>query len=143
MSAIPEIDDGERWVIETALKERYGTRVGVEFADVELKLAPGDAQLAACPSVYWEERGAAFVVCKVADGRWRTMFYYPGDFGGEQYGTGRPDYDELAECVTTVLRLQADHEKERHGVASGKTAQGLQGIGEYDLDDGGPAGPEA
>lgn len=127
MSAVPDIDDGERWVIETALKERYGGRVEVELAEVELKLAPGDAELTACPSVYWKERGAAFVVCKVADGRWRTMFYYPGDFGGEQYGTARPDYDDLAQCVTTVLRLQADHEKLRQGVASGDTADDLQG----------------
>ena len=143
MKGIPDIGDAERWVIECALRERYGTRVELQFADVEVKLAPGDPEVTDCPSVYWEERGAAFVVCKVADGRWRTMFFYPGDFGGEQYGTGRADYDDLAECVTTVLRLQADHEKERHGVSSGKTGLQLQGIGEHDLDDGGPAGPDA
>ena len=142
MSAIPAIDDAERCVIESTLRERYGKRVEVQFADVELKLSPGEERLTACPSVYWEERGAAFVVCRVDGGRWRTMFFYPGDFGGEQYGTGRPDYDDLVECVATVLRLQADHEKERRGVSSGKTARELQGIGEHDLDDGGPAGPE-
>ena len=143
MRQIPGIDDAERWVIESALKERYGKFVTTQLAEVELKLAPGDPDLASCPTLYWEERGAAFVLAKLGDGRWRAMFFYPGDVGGEQYGTGRHEYDDLAECVTTVLRVQSDHEKERHGISSGKTARELQGIGEHDLDDAGPAGPEA
>lgn len=140
MKPIPDIGDAERWVIESALRERYGTRVETQLADVELTLAPGDAQLTACPTLYWEQRGAAFVIAKVGDSRYRAMFFYPGDFGGEQYGTGKQEYDDLSECVTTVLRVQADHEKERLGVQSGKTARELQGIGEHDLDDAGPAG---
>lgn len=124
---IPDIDDTERWVVESALKERYGKRVETELADVELVLSAQDEKLIACPSLYWEERGAAFVITKVAEGHYRTMFYYPQDDHPEQFGTGRPEYDDLFECVTTVLRLQADHEKERHGVSSGKTAQELQG----------------
>jgi hypothetical protein len=143
VSGVPDIDDAERWVVESALRERYGKRVETQLADVELKLSPQDEALTACPTLYWEERGAAFVIAKVGDGRYRTMFYYPGDFSPEQYGTGRPEFDDLAECVTTVLRLQADHEKERLGVSSGKTASDLDGFGEHDLDDAGPEGPEA
>jgi hypothetical protein len=59
------------------------------------------------------------------------MFFYPVEPGGEQYGAGRADYDDLAECVIAVLRAQADHEKQRHGVGSGDTA--------VDLADGGAA----
>ena len=142
MSAIADIDDAERWVVESALRERYGKRMETQLADVELKLSPRDESLTACPTLYWEERGAAFVIAKVADGRYRTMFYYPGDFNPEQFGTGRDEYDDLAECVTTVLRLQADHEKERLGVSSGKTRRDLDGFGEHELDDAGPEGPE-
>jgi hypothetical protein len=123
---IPDIDDGERWVVESALRERYGKPVEVRLADVELKLAPGDAQPTACPTLFWEERGAAFVVAKVADGRYRCMFFYPGEPGGEQYGAGKPEYDDLAECALAVLRAQADHEKLRQGVTSGDTAQDLE-----------------
>lgn len=126
MSSIPEFDDGERWVVESALKERYGRIVGTQLADVELRLAPGDATLTSCPTLYWEERGAAFVVTKVADGRYRSMFFYPGEFDGEQYGAGRAEYDDLAECVLSVLRSQADHEKQRRGVATGDTADDLR-----------------
>lgn len=141
MSGIPDIDDAERWVVESALRERYGKRVEARLADVELKLSPGDEVLTACPTLYWEERSAAFVIAKVGHGRYRTMFYYPADFNPEQYGTGR-EYDDLAECVTTVLRAQADHEQERLGVSSGKTARDLNGFGEHELDDAGPEGPE-
>jgi len=124
---ISDIGDTERWVVESALRERYGKRVEAQLADVGLKLASGDEQLTACPTLYWEERGAAFVITKVADGRYRTMFFYPAELQGEQYGTGRTEFDDLFDCVTTVLRLQADHEKERLGVDSGDTADDLQG----------------
>lgn len=130
MKPIPDIDDAERRVVERALRERYGRRVPTELAEVELKLSPQDESLTACPTLYWEERGAAFVITKLGDGRWRTMFFYPADVQGEQYGTGRPEYDDLAECVTTVLRLQADHEKDRKGAWSGTTAEDFNDPGE-------------
>jgi hypothetical protein len=122
---IPDFDDGERWLVESCLKERYGKIVTTRPADVELQLAPGDAQLTSCPTRYWEERGAAFAVTKVGESRWRTMFFYPAEPGGEQYGAGRAEYDDLVDCVTSVLRAQADHEKQRLGVGSGDTALDL------------------
>jgi hypothetical protein len=121
-----EFDDGERWVVERALKERYGQIVKPELADVELKLQPGDAQLATCPTLFWEQRGAAFVIAKTGQDRYRAMFFYPGDPAGEQYGAGQLEYRDLAECTLAVLRAQADHEKLRQGVASGDTALDLE-----------------
>ncbi len=38
----------------------------------------------------------------------------------ERYGTGR-DFDDLAERVTTTLKLQADHEKDRAGADLGRS----------------------
>lgn len=130
MSAIPEIDDAERWVVESALRERYGRRVETELADVELMVAPGDERPTACPTLYWEQRGAAFVIVKVGDGRYRTMFYYPAELHGEQYGTGRAEFDDLLDCVVSVLRAQADHEKDRKGAWSGTTGEELNDPGE-------------
>ena len=126
---IPDFDDGERWLVESCLKERYGKIVATQAADVELRLAPGDAELTSCPTLYWEERGAAFTVTKLGESRWRTMFFYPAEPGGEQYGAGRAEYDDLVDCVTSVLRAQADHEKQRLGVGSGDTASDLEGQG--------------
>ena len=122
---MPEIDDAERWVVESALRERYGHRVQAQIADTELRVQPGDETLTDCPTLYWEERGAAFVIVKVADGRWRAMFFYPQDELEEQFGAGRQEYDDLLDCVASVLRAQADHEKERAGAHSGKTGGDL------------------
>jgi hypothetical protein len=125
MARILEIDDAERWVVESTLRERYGHRVATQLADTDLRLQPGDETLTACPTLYWEERGAAFVIVKVRDGRWRAMFFYPEDAVEEQFGAGKVEYDDLLDCVTSVLRSQADHEKERLGAHSGKTGGDL------------------
>ena len=121
MKKIPDFTDADRWVVETALKERYGRRPQVELADSEIKLDPAAVEITVCPTFYWEENGVEFVVFKVADSRYRSQFYYSIT---EQFGTGH-DFDDLAECVTTTLKLQADHEKDRLGVTSGKTGADL------------------
>jgi len=118
---IAEFTDAARWVVESALKERYGRRVAVEPADSEIRLDPASPEVTVCPTLYWEERGVEFVIFKVADGRYRSQFYYSLT---EQFGTGR-DFDDLADCVVTTLRLQADHEKDRAGATSGKTGADL------------------
>ncbi|OFZ87369.1 MAG: hypothetical protein A3F74_14885 [Betaproteobacteria bacterium RIFCSPLOWO2_12_FULL_62_58] len=121
MKKISDFTDADRWVVETALKERYGRPIAVEIADSEIKLDQASAEITLCPTFYWEERGVEFVVFKVAADRYRSQFYYSI---AEQYGTGR-DFHDLAECVTTTLRLQADHEKDRAGATSGKTGADL------------------
>lgn len=115
---IPDFNSAERWVIESALKERYGQFVPIELADSELRLDPQAPVLTACPTVFWSERGCHFLVFKTGEARYRCQFYYADD---EQYGTGRPEYDELADCVSVLLKLQADHEKQRHGIRTGMT----------------------
>jgi len=122
MSArISDYTGADRWVVESTLKERYGKPVTVELADSEIKLDPASNEITLCPTFYWQGPGVEFVIFKVAEGRYRSQFYYSL---AEQYGTGR-DFDDLAECVVTTLRLQADHEKDRAGVTSGKTGADL------------------
>ena len=116
--AVPDFNSAERWVIESALKERYGHIVPIELADSELKLDPGAPVLTVCPTVFWSERGCNFLIFKTAEDRYRSLFFYSDE---EQYGTGRDEYEELAECVGLLLQLQADHEKQRQGVQSGMT----------------------
>ena len=115
---IPDFNSAERWVIESALKERYGHFVEFELADSDLKLDPGAPVLTSCPTVFWSERGCNFVIFKTGEERYRSLFYYSEE---EQYGTGRSEYDELAECISLLLKLQADHEKQRQGVQTGMT----------------------
>jgi len=40
MGTIPDFNDAERWVVESALRERYGERVPIELADAEVRLEP-------------------------------------------------------------------------------------------------------
>jgi hypothetical protein len=121
VKTISDFNDADRWVVESALKERYGKRVAIEPADSELRLDPESKEITVCPTLYWEGQGVEFVIFKIADDRYRSQFYYSIT---EQYGTGR-DFDDLAECVVTTLRLQADHEKDRAGATSGKTGTDL------------------
>ena len=119
--AINDFTDADRWVVETALKERYGKIVRAEPADSEIRPDPAASEVTVCPTLYWEQRGVEFVIFKIGTDRYRSQFFYSAL---EQFGTGR-DFDDLAECVTTTLRLQADHEKDRTGATSGKTAADL------------------
>lgn len=61
--------------------------------------------------------GVEFVITRAADGRYRSHIYCPI---ARQKGSGR-DFDGLAECVTTTLRLRAKHEGNRAYAASAKT----------------------
>ena len=92
------------------------------MTDVEMQLDPSNPALTACPALYWNERGAEFIVSKVGESRFRCQFMYSAN---EQFGTGREVFDDLLDCVVTLLRVQADHEGTRAGIVSGSTADTL------------------
>jgi hypothetical protein len=81
VAGISDFNDADRWVAESALKERYG----------EIRPDPASAEVTTCP-LYREVRGVEFVIFKIAKDRFRSQFYYSAT---EQYGTGR-DFDDLA-----------------------------------------------
>jgi len=120
---VPDFNSAERWVIDSALKERYGRTVLIELADSELRLDPATPVLTDCPTVFWSARGCNFLIFKTGEDRYRSQFYYSDD---EQFGTGRAEYGELAECVSLLLKLQADHEKQRQGVHTGMAGGDLE-----------------
>lgn len=76
MSKISDFTDADRWVVETALRERYGKPVPVEPADSEIKLDSASNEITLCPTFYWDAHGVKFVIFKIADGRYRSQFYY-------------------------------------------------------------------
>jgi hypothetical protein len=92
-----------------------------ESADSELRLDPASEELTLCPTLYWHERGAHFVVCKLPLGQYRCQFFYTD---ADHYGTGRESYDDLRDCVLTVLRVQSDHERQSATLSSGMSATG-------------------
>ena len=121
---IPEFTDAETGMVADLLVQRYGKPVPVEPAETELRLDPAIDALTVCPTLYWSERGAHFVVCKVGAPRYRCQFFYTD---ADHFGTGRDEYDDLRLCVRTLLQVQADHEKMSAGVSSGATAADLGG----------------
>jgi len=103
---IPDFNDTELWVIRQAVSERFRKQVDIQQADAELRLDPGDRELTLCPVVYWREDKAQFVIFKTGKKNYRNQFFYSVR---EQYGTGRDEYDDIGECVMTLLQVQADH----------------------------------
>ena len=106
---IPDFSEDEQKLVSAQLLYRYGEVVPLQLADSELQLDPASDDLTLCPTLYWCERGAHFVVCKVADGRYRSQFFYSDT---EHYGTGKDEYTDLRECVVTLLQVQSDHERQ-------------------------------
>lgn len=106
MKAIPEFTENEIWTVETALRERYGEPRSLELAETELRLNPVSPELTPCPTVYWEDKGCHFVICKTGDKAYRCQFFYRVH---QMYGTGIEQYDDLTECVVTLLQVQADY----------------------------------
>ncbi len=122
MNTIPDFSESQQKHVAALLFERYGKIVPIQLADSELQLGGDPAQLTLCPTLYWNERGAHFVVCKVAADRYRCQFFYSE---AEHYGTGREEYDDLDSCVVTLLQVQSDHECQLAEISSGATAANL------------------
>ncbi len=119
---VPDFTDNEQKLVRQVLAERYGRSVSMEVVDVDLQLDPASEQLTSCPALYWNERGAEFIVSKVGESRFRCQFQYSAS---EQFAPSQPNFTDLVECVVTVLKLQADHEQTRAGVLSGMTGKDI------------------
>ena len=112
MPEIADITDTELWTVKTTLKERYGRDVDLQIADSEIRLQPSDREVSACPVFYWTADQCHFVIFKTGDRRYRSQFFYKPY---QQYGTGRREYDDLTECVVSLLQAQADHSAQEAG----------------------------
>lgn len=107
---IPDFTEAELNVMSAALKERYGKDVETHLADAEIQLDPDSADQTEVPVVFWRERDASLILCKIADERFTGRYFYTP---GEQYRTDQPEFDEAGDCILALLRGQADHEAQR------------------------------
>jgi hypothetical protein len=112
MHEVPDITDNEMWIVKTTLKERYKRDIELQIADGEIRLSPSDRELTSCPVFYWEKSDCHFVVFKTGSRKYRCQFYYRLY---QQMGTGIPEYDDLTECVVSLLQVQADHQAKERG----------------------------
>lgn len=116
--SIADYTEADLMHVRSLLKKRYGKDVALELADSELQLDAESTRLSVCPTLYWNERGAHFVVCKTGESQYRCQFFYSDT---EQYGTGRESYDDLEKCVMTLLQVQSDHERKLSSLSHGAT----------------------
>lgn len=117
-TSIPDFTEAEQKLVPAALLERYGKLVPIQLADSELQLDATSDELTSSPAVYWAERDAHFVVCKVDVDRFRCQFFYSET---EQFGTGHDEYDSLGDCVEALLQVQSDHERQLAEISSKAT----------------------
>lgn len=123
MSVISDFTDPELDIIKDLLQLRFKEAIEIHLADVELPLDPASNELTECPAVFWQARQCSFVVAKTAADEFRCQFFYePSD----QFSTGHSKFDDIGTCVSTLLQVQSDSEREREGVISGSTGEDLQ-----------------
>ena len=108
---IKDFSDTELWTIQETLNERWSkNEVELQSADVEIRLHPGDRTLTECPAVFWEYKDSSFVIYKVAESTYKAQFYY---LGRDQYGTNIEDFDNIHDCVITILQVHVDLESKK------------------------------
>jgi hypothetical protein len=102
---------GQQWqLVRALLQQRYATPVALEPIEADIGAEAEGMAPSSYPGLYWSGRDAHFVVIKTAPDRYRGQFFYASD---EMFGPGQRDFDELDDCVLTLLRLQADHERQQ------------------------------
>jgi hypothetical protein len=127
--AVADFIDSELKLVNQTLLERYGQAIEVQVAEADIELVAGSGTLTSCPVLHWEARGANFIVFKLADNRYRAQFYY---IETQQFGVGRDMFDNLGDCLITVLQVQSDDERSRAGIKSGMNAFTISNPDDYD-----------
>jgi len=104
---IPEFTDTELSTVRETVRERFRSDVEIHPIEGEVRIDPSDHELTLCPGLYWRgEERVQFVLFKTGASRYRCQFFYRVH---QQFGTGREEYDDIGDCVVTLLQVQADH----------------------------------
>lgn len=111
MSSIPDFTEVEIKTVKDTLKERFNEEIEPGIVDVDLRIYPDDRELTECPALYWEHAECHFILAKTGDSEFFSQFFYGNR---EQFGTGRDRYDDLYNCIVTLLQVQADHVRDRN-----------------------------
>lgn len=113
MTRVPDYTEDERNIVLNTVNTRWKKDpVELLLADVEIQLDPGKPELTECPAVFWLAGECNFIIIKSGEGRYKCNFFYREL---EQMGTGIDEFDDLQQCVITLLQVQADFESVRSG----------------------------
>ena len=106
---IKDFSDTDVWTVQQTLDERWTQcKTEIQKAELEVRLHRGDRELSICPALYWEYDSSHFVIFKIADSTYKAQFYYKGR---DQYGTEVSSFDNILDCVVTLLQVHADLER--------------------------------
>jgi hypothetical protein len=119
----------ERAITLATLKERYGFPVDIACGTAQIALGEESGALTECPVCTWNVADINFVVFKLGASRFRAQFYTADN---EQYGVGRSEFDNLGDCVITLLQVQTTHEEERRRLKRSINAAVLPDPESYD-----------
>jgi hypothetical protein len=78
--------------------------VSIHLADIEYT-KEGEEAVNLYPALVWEDKSSTFVVLKMGMLSYKSFFYY---LKNKRYDTGVLEYNDLNECVTTLMQSQAD-----------------------------------
>jgi hypothetical protein len=109
----PDFTESEFWVVQNTLNERYRERakdIEIMGADSEIRLYPDDRELTEVACLVWQVDDCTFVIFKTGEELFRNQFFYRIHY---QYSTGVYEYDNIGDCVVSLLQVQADHEAKR------------------------------
>ena len=109
-TSVPAFTAADLSLAHACLKERFGFDVDVQEVETEVRLSPGDRELVQCPALYWQVEKCAFVVAKSGPAGYRAMFFYSVK---DRFGTGKEEYDNLGDCLITLLKVQEDAHAKR------------------------------
>ena len=101
-----DFTEHERKLVQLTLLERYGRAVPLQSVEVELQLDPKAPFPTEFPAFYWQQEGAEFIISKTGAQEFRAQFFYTPDL---MFGTGRESYDNLGDCIVSLLQVQAEH----------------------------------
>ncbi len=108
MATVADFSASETGTIETALKQRWpGQELDIQLAEVEIRMHPDDRELSEIPAIFWQVGEAKFVICQIGDHSYRSQFYCRGY---QQHGAGKSEFNDISDCLVTLLQMHADKE---------------------------------
>lgn len=99
-------------MIRATLQERFGREVTLQLAETELRLNPALTEITPCPTVYWEVDNCHYLISKVDKAHYHATFFYRLY---QQYGTQKKRYDDLFDCIVSLLKAQEQHQQQEQG----------------------------
>ena len=91
-------------IIKKAIAGRWKD-INIHLADIDVAIASNDKKSTLCPAVVWETADCTFVIIKTAEFSYKNLFYY---LGSQRFDTGIAQYNDLNECVLSLMKAQAN-----------------------------------